>query len=174
LSWIGGFRHRCGCGRYRRRRGRRRRWNGRRGGGYRRRRGRGCCRFGRGRGSGHPSVCSYVPVDGGLNHKQTTVQIGHIKQSIRERFSVRSQYLNGLCTRPCVSLSLFEQDSASPVINPYPDLLVLHVNVIEDHVDGSCPRGELGHWRPIRSIAHVNISDIGVDGIDQQNAQQYG
>lgn len=55
----------------------------------------------------------------------------------------------------------------------YRDFLILHINVIEDHVDDSCSRGELGHrLLTIRSIAHVLVAGIAcVDDTDQQCAQ---
>ena len=58
-------------------------------------------------------------------------------------------------------------------MDPYRDLLVLHVIVIEDHVDNRRPRGELSHrLLPIRNIAHVFVARSAcVDDTDQQRDQ---
>ena len=54
----------------------------------------------------------------------------------------------------------------------YGDLLVLHVRVIEDHIDGSSPRRKLSHRWPVGGITHVLVAGSAcVDGIGQQCAQ---
>ena len=69
-------------------------------------------------------------------------------------------------------MSLFEQNLPDRAVDPYRDLLVLHVIVIEDHVDNGRPRGEFSHLLPIRSIAHAFVvRSACVDDTDQQCAQ---
>jgi len=95
--------------------------------------------------------------DDGLDGKHKNVQIGGIPPP-REGSSLWTPYLDGLCPRARVGFNLVKEDIAYVIINPYSDLIVLHIRVVEDYIDDGCPRRELSHWWPIGSIAHAYVA----------------